>query len=76
MMVMAVTGSASRIARNTFTDSALRRSSILRSNSSYLNGIVPLRSPSLKLWQSCFVVNLTIRCWCGIDRTGFFHDSA
>jgi hypothetical protein len=39
MMVMAVTGSASRIARNTFTDSALRRSSILRSNSSYLNGI-------------------------------------
>ena len=46
MMVMAVTGSASRIARNTFTDSALRRSSILRSNSSYLNGIVPLRVPS------------------------------
>ena len=52
MMVMAVTGSASRIARNTFTDSALRRSSILRSNSSYLNGIARKGCPYISAVES------------------------
>jgi hypothetical protein len=51
MMARAFTGSASRIARHTFIENVWPQSSILRSKSSYLNGIAR-KGPPIRLYST------------------------